>query len=110
MKRWFLAAACAAGLFAAAFADDPNPFRGDKTEKKAASDKETSKDTARVAHIKLSGDLDESPVPEESLFGPPAENFAKKLERIQKAAKDERIKGLYLQIDDDLKVGFGKLN
>src|SRR5439155_7401206 len=107
MKRWILAAALAAGLLAPSYADDPNPFRGGKADTKAAADKkdETASDTARVAHIKLAGDLDESPVPEESLFGPPAENFSMKLARIQKAAKDDRIKGLYLEIGE-LQCGF----
>jgi protease-4 len=114
MKRWFLAAALATGLLAPAYADDPNPFRGGKADEKAKAEKKiddlkTASDTARIAHIKLSGDMDESPVSDESLFGPPAENFSLKLARIQKAAKDEDIKGLYLQIDD-LQIGFGKLN
>ncbi|CAN5185621.1 signal peptide peptidase SppA [soil metagenome] len=113
MKRWLLTAALATGVFALAQADDPkaNPFRSGKVEVKEADKKNEDKDTsiARIAHIKLSGDLDESPVPEESLFGPPAENLYSKLGHIRKAAKDDRIAGLLLQIDEPA-VGFGKLN
>lgn len=112
MKRWFLAAALAAGLLLPAIGDDPkatNPFRGGKAETKADEKADIAKDVARVAHIKLSGDFDESPVPDESLFGAPAENLSAKLARIHKAAQDDRIQALYLQISD-LEIGFGKLN
>lgn len=116
MKRWFFSLALAGGLLgAAAFAD--NPFKGNRDPAKpAAEDKKADKkdakadvDTARVAHIKLGSELDESPVPAESLFGPPDENFAMKLDRIKKAAKDDRIGGLFLDLDG-FSAGFGKLN
>src|SRR5207237_5476675 len=48
--------------------------------------------TPKVAHIKLSGDLDESPVASDPLFGGAAENFKSKLDRIRKAAKDDEVK------------------
>jgi protease-4 len=105
-------------------ADEPkkkkNPFTTDgpaakpaeQEQKKPAAKNEDEKPAgkvARVAHIKLSGDLDESPVSSEPLFGPPAENLRIKLDRIRKAAKDDRIQALYLQLDG-LTCGFGKLN
>src|SRR4051812_16009292 len=62
-----------------------------------------------VAHIKLSGDLDEAPVSSDPLFGGAAENFKSKLDRIHKAAKDDDVKALYLEIDG-LGVGWGKLD
>jgi protease IV len=116
MKRWLFSLALAGGLVgAAAFADNPFKGKGDPAkpavEDKKADKKDAKADaaTARVAHIKLGGDLDESPVPAESLFGPPEENFGMMLGRIKKAAKDENIAGLYLDLDG-FSAGFGKLH
>jgi protease-4 len=64
---------------------------------------------ATLAHIKLSGSLDEAPVAADPLFGSGAENFRSKLERIRKAREDTSIQGLYLEIDG-LGVGWGKLD
>lgn len=115
MTRWLLTVALAAGLTAPAVrADDiKNPFRssGDKSDPKV-EEKEKPKgavDAARVAHIKLAGSLDEAPVPDDALFGTPKENLKAKLDRIRKAAKDNKIKGLYLELGD-LECGYGKLN
>jgi protease-4 len=60
-----------------------------------------------VAHIKLSGELDEAPVAD-SPFGASAENLKSKLDRIRKAANDKNIQALYLELDE-LSIGFGKL-
>ena len=115
MKRWITAVALAAGLSGvAAFAQNPFKGKGDDTKPAVAdkkTDKKDSKDEAsvRVAHIKFGSDLDESPVPAESLFGPPEENFSMKLARIKKAAKDENIAGLFLDLDG-FSAGFGKLH
>jgi protease-4 len=73
-----------------------------------AADPET-KGSATVAHIKLSGSLDELPVAEDPLFGTTAENFKTKLERIKKAKDDASIQGLYLRLDD-LEIGWGKVD
>lgn len=113
MKRWLLSLALAGGLVGTA-ALAQNPFKGKGDDAKPAekkADKKDAKDDAsiRVAHIKFGSDLDESPVPAESLFGPPAENFSMKLARIKKAAKDENIGGLYLDLDG-FSAGFGKLH
>lgn len=59
-----------------------------------------------VAHIRLTGDLDEAPVADSPLGG--AENLRSTLERIRKAARDPKIQALYLEIGD-LSIGFGKL-
>ena len=90
MTRWLLAGALAVGLTAAAFADDikPNPFKKGGTSDPKVEEKARGKgdvDAARVAHIKLAGELDEHPVGEDALFGPPKENFKSKLARIKKA-------------------------
>jgi protease IV len=67
------------------------------------------KKTATVAHIRLSGALDEAPVATDPLFGVSPENFKTKLDRIRKAAKDKSVEALYLQLDG-LQVGWGKLD
>ncbi|MBV9122231.1 MAG: signal peptide peptidase SppA [Planctomycetes bacterium] len=64
---------------------------------------------ATLAHIKLSGVLDEAPVSEDPLFGTSTENFQSKLDRIHKAKDDSNIQGLFLEIND-LRVSYGKLN
>src|SRR5450631_1190062 len=66
-------------------------------------------DAPVIAHIKLSGDLDEAPVASDPLFGGAAENFKSKLDRIHKAAKDDAVKALYLEIDG-VSMGWGKLD
>jgi protease-4 len=119
MTRWLLSAVAVFAVAFAAPADEPkkeNPFTSgkpladqkQKDEKKPADDKPEGK-VARVAHIKISGALDESPVPAESLFGAPPENLGIKLDRIKKAAKDDRISALYVELKD-LEIGFGKVN
>ena len=94
MTRWLFTAAFVIGVAAAAPADEPkrvNPFTSkplteqkqkQKDEKKPAEAKPEGK-VARVAHIKLAGDMDESPVPADSLFGTPPENLRIKLDRIK---------------------------
>jgi protease IV len=67
------------------------------------------KSSASVAHIKLSGGLDESPVANDPLFGATAENFKTKLERIKKAKDDSSVQGLYLEIDG-LGIGYAKVD
>jgi protease-4 len=65
--------------------------------------------TPGLAHIKLSGELEEGAGGAEALFGPPTETFKTKLDRITKARKDKNIKALYLQIDG-LGGSWGKVN
>jgi protease-4 len=67
------------------------------------------KPVATIAHIKLSGTLDETPVADDPLFGVMSENLKMKLDRIKKAKADPNIQGLYLQIDE-VKVGWGMLD
>jgi protease-4 len=67
------------------------------------------KPVATLAHIRLHGNLDESPVAEDPLFGTSTENFQNKLDRIHKAAKDKNIQGLFLELDG-LGIGWGKLH
>jgi protease-4 len=65
--------------------------------------------TVSLAHIKLSGSLNESPPSSDPLFGGGGENFKSKLDRIKKARKDPAIQALYLQIDG-LGIGWAKLD
>src|SRR5688572_29187353 len=106
MTRWALIGALAVGLTAGSFADDikpNNPFKKGGQSDPKVEEKGKPKadvDAARVAHIKLAGDMDESPVADDALFGPPKENLRAKIERIRKAAKDDRIQALYLELGD----------
>lgn len=77
-----------------------------KTEAKKAEEKP---DVATLAHIKLSGALDETPVSVDPLFGSSQENFKSKLDRIKKAKDDAKVQGLYLQMDG-VAIGRGKLH
>jgi protease-4 len=66
-------------------------------------------ETAGLAHIKLKGSLDETPVADDPLFGTSSENFKSKLDRIKKAKDDSKVQALYLEIDG-LGIGRGKLH
>src|SRR5262249_29117711 len=72
-----------------------------------AADEEAK--VAKLAHIKLSGDLDETPVAADPLLGARGESYKDKLDRLKKASKDKDIAAIYLQIDD-LAVGWGKID
>jgi protease-4 len=72
----------------------------------AANDKAA---TATLAHIKLSGSLNEAPVASDPFFGMGGENFKSKLDRIRKARDDSSVQGLVLEIDD-LGAGWGKMD
>lgn len=118
MSRWLLTVVVGLSASLSALADPPkrNPFAaGDdkpattKADKPKAEEKKPEGKVARIAHIKLSGELDETPAGGEALFGPPKENLKAKLDRIRKAAKDDAVAALYLEIGD-LPVGFGKLH
>jgi protease-4 len=77
----------------------------DDTPKKGKKDK----DGAVVAHIRLTGDLDETPSAVDPLFGSGSESFKTKLDRLAKARTDANVKAVVLQLDD-LKIGWGKLD
>jgi protease-4 len=66
------------------------------------------KTTASVAHIKLAGELDETPVSGDPLLGS-LENFKSKLDRIKKAKADKNVQALYLHLDG-LAIGWGKVD
>ena len=115
MTRWILAAGFSAALISVPFAADPpkkpNPFTdGSTVVEDKKDDKKDEKKPAgpKVAHIKLTGSIDESPVSEDALFGSPAENLNAKLNRIRKAAKDADVTTIYFALGD-VQVGFGKL-
>jgi protease-4 len=64
---------------------------------------------SKLAHIKLRGDLDETPVATDSLFGAMSENFKDKLDRIKKASQDKDVAAVFLHLDT-LEVGWGKID
>ncbi len=65
--------------------------------------------TATVAHLKLSGSLDETPVAVDPILGVAGENFKSKLDRLRKAQHDKSISAIYLHLDG-LQIGWGKLD
>jgi protease-4 len=75
-----------------------------------AEDKAAEKQSVvTLAHIKLSGSVDEGPVADDPLFGALSESFKMKLDRIKKAKNDSAISGLFLQFDG-LGGSWGKLD
>jgi protease-4 len=63
---------------------------------------------ARVAHIKLSGSMEEKPLTEDPLLGALGETFKTRLDRIKKAGRDKEIHALFLELKG-LGIGWGKL-
>jgi protease-4 len=102
MPRLFAALIAALLVTPFALAQDPP-----KEEKKPAEKKEKEDSPLpRVAHIKLSGSLDEGATDDEPLGG---DGLRAMLDRIQKATKDDKVKALYVELGS-LDVGFGKVN
>jgi protease-4 len=64
---------------------------------------------AEVAHIRLSGSMDEAPAAPDPLFGGGGETFKIKLDRLKKVQKDANVKALYLECDG-LTIGWAKLD
>lgn len=64
---------------------------------------------ASIAHIRISGSLEEGVAPADPLFSNMQETLKSKLDRIKKASTDVNIKGLILEIDG-VDVGWGKLD
>src|SRR5262249_21025132 len=75
------------------------------------AEKEGSKKAGSLAHVKLSGDLDEkAPADSDPLLGVArSETFKMTIDRLKKAAADKEVKALVLEIDG-LSVGWGKLH
>jgi len=78
----------------------------------AAADEPKKKDAPvplpRVAHIKLSGDLEEG-APADGPFGGGGATLRTTLDRIKKATKDKNVSAVALHLSD-LSVGFGKVH
>jgi protease-4 len=64
---------------------------------------------SKVAHIKLSGSMEEKAPTNDPLFGNLGETFRDKLERIRKAGTDKDVAVLLLEING-VSAGWGKLN
>src|ERR1019366_4444400 len=62
----------------------------------------------QIAHIRLAGGLEETPVAHDSLFGAAKENFKSKIDRILKAKNDKNVGGLLIHLDG-LQIGFAKM-
>jgi protease-4 len=96
---------CAALLLLAA----PALLFADAETKKDKKDKDKDAGAPVIAHIRLNGDLDETPTSADPLFGSGGESFKAKLDRIAKAKDDANVQALYLEIRD-LGIGWGKLD
>jgi len=121
--RWIAAALLGAFASGFAIADDENPFNPKpnkpvdpkaepKPEPKPEKDpkKEAEAALPRVAHIALSGSFDETPGDSGGgLFGGGSENLRAVLDRFQKAAKDEKVKAVFLELGS-VDCGFGKVH
>ena len=84
----------------------PNAAAEKATGTEKAAEKKPTK--VRLAHIKISGELPESPG-QMSLFGDLGIDLRKTIARLDKAAKDDRIAGVVLEIQSAA-LGRGKLN
>ena len=67
MARWFLLPALLCGFVLAPV----SPADDDKPAAKEKADDKKKADAPLVAHVRLTGDLDETPVSSEGLFGAP---------------------------------------
>jgi protease-4 len=81
----------------------------EEKEKKRNKKKSAEDAGPIIAHIKLAGDLDETPAPTESLFGSGSENFKAKLDRLAKTKADATVSSVVLELGD-LSIGWGKLD
>lgn len=72
----------------------------------AADDQKEEAPLPRVAHIKLSGDLEEGATDDDPLAGSGLRDL---LDRLAKAKADDKVKAVYLELGS-LDVGFGKVN
>jgi len=90
------------GLSASLRADDKAPAQtADKPKDKPKP--------AVLAHIKLTGSLEESAPMADSLLGNLGENFQSRLDRLKKAGSDKNVAAVLLEIDG-LNAGWGKLH
>src|SRR5262245_8442980 len=85
-------------LLPAVTADEKKADKEDKAPKKLT-----------VAHIKLSGGMDEKAPSVDPLLGSLGETFKEKLDRIKKAKGDKDVHALLLEVDG-LSVGWGQLD
>jgi protease IV len=100
--RWPLAVTILA-VFTAQWAS------ADDSDKKKSKKKSSDESGPVIAHIKLTGGLDETPVAADPIFGSGGENFKAKLDRLAKAKSDASVKSVVLELGD-LSIGWGKLD
>jgi protease-4 len=105
-RRAGLALALAVSLALPGWARDKDEKPAGKPAEK--KDEKAAKKTITLAHIKLSGSMEEAPPHVDPLLGTVGETLRIKLERLEKAAADPQVNALYLEIDG-LAAGWGKL-
>jgi protease IV len=81
----------------------------DDSDKKKSKKKTADDASPVIAHLKLSGGLDETPTAADPLFGSGGENFKAKLDRLAKAKADAKVVSVVLELGD-LSIGWGKLD
>jgi protease-4 len=74
----------------------------------AVADDKAEKSAANVAHIRLSGNLDETPVTADPFLGTNPENFKSKIDRIHKAMNDKTVQALLIHVDS-VNIGWAKV-
>jgi protease-4 len=109
IKRLIVPALAAALLLPlSALADKDIPAASEAAKAPAKTTPAKTKPT-KVAHIKLSGSMEEKAPTVDPLLGALGETFRDKLERIRKAGTDKEIAALLLEING-VSAGWGKLN
>lgn len=73
------------------------------------ADEKADKAPSQIAHIRLAGNLDETPTAADPLLGTSSENFKSKIDRIHKAQNDATVGALYIHLDG-LNVGWAKID
>lgn len=77
--------------------------------KKEAKEKPAEAKAVSIAHIKLSGSMEEKPPLVDPLLGALGETFKTKIDRLRKARTDKDVAAVLLEING-VSVGWGKVN
>ena len=88
------------------------PLLARADDKVAPKDNEKPKEKpkpALIAHIKLSGSLEESAPSSDAFLGSLSENFKSRIDRLKKVGNDKTVSAVLLEIDG-VSAGWGKLH
>jgi protease-4 len=90
------------GLIAPVLAEDTKPAKAEEKPKEKPK-------PAVIAHIKLTGSMEESAPSGDSFLGSLSENFKSRIDRLKKAGTDKNIAAVLLEIDG-VGAGWGKVH